>query len=281
MRPSAGYSLSCIGLCLLGAALTCATAAAEEYGQSFRGRSFDLRVFRATGSNAHQVMSVDSGGLRIALRADHSNKLPVGLILRAGVRGDFEITMGFNVVRVDKPTAGNGAGISIWISTTSATREAATIARLVRPNGESVFVAHRAFTLPDGKREYNGGVPAVAEGLSGQLRLVRKGNVLTYLAAQRESSAFQELYQTEFTTDDLETVRFAVENGGSPTVVDARIEAVSVRSDEFGPARAAPVRTAWSSRLITGLTLAPLLLASVCWLWWRQRRKKYGVMSRT
>jgi Protein of unknown function (DUF1583) C domain len=281
MRAPTEYPLSHIGLCLLWAALTCPAAAAEEYGQSFRGRGFDLHLFRATGSNAHQAMSIDPRGLRIALRADHSNNLPVGLILRSGVRGDFEITMGFNVIRVDKPTAGNGAGVSIWISTTSAAREAATIARLVRPNGESVFAAHRAFTLPDGKREYHGGAPAAAEGLSGQLRLMRKGNVLTYLAAQGENSVFQELYQTQFTTEDLDTVRFAVDNGGSPTVVDARIEAANVRAGEFGSARVAPVRAPWSPRLIAGLTVAPLLLASACWLWRRYKRNKCSVTSRT
>jgi hypothetical protein len=274
MRAPSGNPLSRISLCLLGAALTYPAAAAEEYGQSFRGRSFDLHLFRPTGSNVHQVMSIDPRGLRITLRPDHSNKLPVGLILRPGVRGDFEITMGFNIIRVDKPTAGNGAGVSIWINTTSVAREAATIARMVRPNGESVFVAHRAITLPDGKREYHGGAPAAAEGLSGQLRLVRKGNVLTYLAAQGENAVFQELYQTEFTTEDLETVRFAVEDGGSPTAVDARIEAVSIRSDDFGPARVAPVRAGWSPRLIAGLTVGPLLLASACYLWWRYKRNK-------
>jgi len=240
-----------------------------------------LRIFRATGSNAHQAMSVDARGLRIAPRPDHGSNLPVGLILRPGVRGDFEITMAFSIIRLDKPTAGNGAGVSIWISTTAASREAATIARLVRPSEESVFVAHRAVTLPDGKREYHGGTPAAAEGLSGQLRLVRKGNVLTYFAALGESSAFQELYQTEFTSEDLETVRFAVDNGGSPTVVDARIEAVSVKAGEFGPARPAAVRTAWSSRLVAGLTIGPLLLASAFWLSWRYKRNKCPTTSRT
>src|SRR5205823_2854050 len=88
--------------------LLCASAiCGEEFSQSFGGRPYDKTAFRPIG-NTWGTMGVDPQGLRISLAATHGSKIPVGLIHRMEVRGDFEITMAFELVRVDKPTTGTG-----------------------------------------------------------------------------------------------------------------------------------------------------------------------------
>lgn len=251
-----------------------ATATADQYSQVFRGRSFDPKLFRVIGSKAHQSITPSSVGLRITLAADHGNDLPVGLIGRPGVRGDFEITMSFRATRVDKPTSGNGAGVSIWISTTSNTREAAQIAWHHLPSGQQVFSAMRAFTPPEGKREFHG-TSVASDGRAGKLRLVRTGSTLKCLAAGEGNSKFREVYETEFDTQDLEIVRFAVENGGSPTLVDARIESVTVESEKLASARMPPLPPGQSGWVVMGLFA--VLLGVGYRFWWRHKRASDNV----
>ncbi|HYT94911.1 MAG TPA: DUF1583 domain-containing protein [Gemmataceae bacterium] len=253
--------------------ITCPSAAsAAEFTRDFRGRSYDPKQFRPTGSNLHRVTQADAEGWRITLPANHVNKLPVGIVPRFGVRGDFEITLAFDILRVDRPTAGNGAGVSIYITMVSPTREAATLGRLVRRGGEHVFFSHRATTPEGGNREHHGGRPLVTDASSGRLRLTRTGSLLSYQVAQGESNVFREVYQTEFGTADLDLVRFAADNGGSPTVVDVRIKSVSIRSDELGsPRREPPEADDWSLWIVAGVVIV-LLAAGGYGLHWRSRR---------
>jgi hypothetical protein len=271
MRAPLKRFLPRVGPCLLWAACAGAAAPGAEFMQDFRGHRFDPRFFRPTGVHTPRTVRAGPGGLRITLPADHNSKLPVGVVPRLRVRGDFEITVAFEILQVDKPKAGHGAGVSIWITMVSPTKEAATIARVVRPSGERVFTSHRASTPPGEKRVHRGGKPMPTEALSGKLRLVREGALLSYQVAEGGGKAFRELYQTELGTEDLDLVRFAADNGGSPTLVDVRINGVSIRADDFpsGPPEGPPTRRAlW---LAAGLAVL-LLAAGGCWLWWRRAR---------
>jgi hypothetical protein len=249
---------------------SCAPLAAAELKQSFRGQRYDVKLFRTTGTNIARAFSVDPEGLRITLPPEPLNKLPVGLIARTGVRGDFEITMAFDVLKVDKPTKGGGAGLGIYITTISATNDAASISRLTRPGGERAFVSHHAVTPRGGNRVHRGGDPWPTDVASGRLRLVRKGSVLTYLAAKGGATDFRELYQVEFGADDLETIRFAADNNGSPTLVDVRIKSISIQADELGSPRREPPRRPWPIWQLACLVAA--LGAGVGYYVWRRRR---------
>jgi hypothetical protein len=243
---------------------------ADDLTQSFlAGRPYE-KAFRPTGPDAGKAIRPEPPGLRITLTPDHGHKPAVGLAARTGVRGDFEITLAYEILKVDKPTGGTGAGVSLWITMVSHTKEAATIARLVKPGGETVFISHRASTPAGGPRQHHGGKPLATEVPSGKLRLVRSGATLTYLVAEGEGS-FREIYQTALGTDDLDTVRLAADNGGSPTAVDVRLKGVSIRADGFGPARPLPRPSRWPLWIVVGVTVA-LLTAGAFWLWRRHRR---------
>ncbi len=272
MRIPVRRRLPRVGPCLLWALGAALVTPADEVKQSFPGRPPDARLFRTTGPDAARAIRAEPAGLRITLTPDHGRKPAVGLAARAGVRGDFEITLAFDVLKVDKPTGGTGAGVSLWVTMVSPTKEAATIARLVKPTGEAVFVAHRA-TTPVGGQRRHGGTHAATEATSGKLRLVRTGPTLTYLVAEGDGGAFRELYQTELGTADLDMVRFAADNGGSPTAVDVRLKGVTIRADEFGAARPVPKPVRWPGWVAAGLA-ALLLAAGGYWLW--SRRKSAG-----
>ena len=213
---------------LFAAVCLVSVVSAEEITQIFRGKTYDPNYFRPTGPNAAAIIRPDSRGLRITLPTDHGIKPPVGLVLRSGIKGDFQATMEFEILQVEKPTGGTGAGISLWITIVSYTKEAATIGWLLKPGGEKVFFSHRATTPIGGQREHHGGEPRFTSETTGKVRLVRAGTRLTYLVAAGQSEVFEEIFDSEIGTDDLNTLRFAADNGGSSTLVDVRIREINV-----------------------------------------------------
>jgi hypothetical protein len=63
------------------------------------------------------------------------------------------------------------------------------------------------------------------------------------LAAEVKSDSFSEIDQFEIGNDDVNMIRVAADYGGSPTLVDVRINSVRVVADELGtPAPLAPTR---------------------------------------
>lgn len=258
-----------IGLCVSISTVAVVGARAEDFDYDFRGKPFDSNLFKATGSNHKKVVKSEGRGLRITIPADHVNAQPVGLVANVGVRGDFEITMEYEIIKVDPPTKGSGAGVGIYITMVSETIDAATISRMARPNGDSFVNAHRATTPVGEKRKHTSeGSPVSAP--SGKLRLVRTGKMLSYQHAVGESSDFREIRQSELGTGDLEIIRFAADNGGSPSLVDVRIKSININANDLGSARPLPRKARWPWWVGGGVAIA-LIVGGVHW--YRRRRR--------
>jgi hypothetical protein len=270
MTPPMKRILTRAAVCLLWVACVNAVVESEELGQTFNGQRYDLKKFRPTGANTAKSIQPETQGLRIRLPANRPNTLPVGLIARSGIRGDFEITLSFEVLKVDRPTQGHGAGISIWITLPTPTRDAATLAWLFNPDGERFLVANRAANAASGEREYHGATPVPTNISFGRLRLARKDATLTYAVAEGASRDFQEIYQTEWSSADVETIRFAADTGGSPTSVDVRLREIAIHAADLGSARVvATAKSPWQFRLVI-VAIFSVLAGAI--YWFRRRR---------
>jgi hypothetical protein len=232
------------------------SASASEIGQDFRNGPYDSKLFKPTGPGFATAIGHDKQGLRIVLPPEHGKKPPVGLVFKTGVKGNFEVTMEFEVVAVKEPKEGRGAGPSLYLTTVSPTQKAATTGWQLKPDGSSVFFAHHASTPPGGQREHEG-KQTPAKGRSGKLRFVRTGSTLAYLVSEGKSDSFREIDQVEIGNEDVSMVRIAADNGGSPTQVDVRINSVRVVADELGtPTPLAPPSSRWPLWLGAGVVLA-------------------------
>lgn len=248
--------------------LVCAgsVVAEAEFSRTFQGGRVDPNEFRLTGTNIARALRIDERGLRITLRPDEANKLPVGLVPRFGVHGDFEITLSFEILNLEKPASRTGAGLSIYVNQVSKEHEAAAVARLMQPGGASMFTAMRAFSPEGGKRIFQGS-SRPAQATWGRLRLARKGATLSFQASESDSKIFREFYQTEWGTEDLDGIRFAADNGGSASLVDVRIHWVHVRADNFRSAEPLPPP---ASPQLWPLWIVPVLVMAVgLWQWRR------------
>jgi hypothetical protein len=244
------------------------SAAAAEIGQDFRRGPYDSRMFRPTGPGFATAIQYDKQGLRIILPPEHGKKPPVGIAFKTGVKGNFEATMEFEVVEVKGPKEGRGAGPSLYLTTVTPTQRAATTGWQLKPDGSSVLFTHHASTPPGGHRVHLGS-QTPAKGRSGRLRFVRTGSTLACLAAEGKSNSFREIDQFEIGNEDVNMIRVAADNGGSPTLVDVRINSVTVVADELGtPTPLAPPSSRWPLWLAAGVVLAAVGVYS--FLRWRR-----------
>lgn len=259
---------------LFSASLVLAVASmaqADEIKQTFRGERYDLKLFRPTGANLTKTIRAEAQGLRLQLPAERPNSLPVGLISRSGLHGDFEITVSFEIIRVDRPKEGRGAGLSIWMTQRTPEQDAATIAWLCTTEGERAFIANCASTKATGERDYQGAPPRPTKTTFGKLRFRRENGQLSYEVAEGASSQFQQLYQIEWSNADIDQIRIAADSGSSPTVVDVRLKEIVIRADELGAARVvATPQSRWQLWLGTG-TLVCLLIVIGIWSWRRHQ----------
>ena len=243
----------------------------ETLRQNFSGGAVSETLFKRVGPEPKRFMKGDAAGLRITLPGKEAPP-PIGVASRLAVHGDFEITASYRLLKVDKPTNGYGAGVSLWIAMETPEADAATLARFIRPKGGDVFSMDHASNDSEGKRKHKElYVPTDAK--TGKLRLTRSGSTLVYLATQGNDAPFQELRREEFGAAPLKGVRIAADTGGAPVEVDVVLVDLEIRSSELSASTASGRQTSGTGRLIwiVGLVIgATLGLGGL--LYWRRRR---------
>jgi len=206
-------------------------ACGEEIYQDFRDKDLDVKLFRRTGAEAGERIRTEPQGLRMTLPADPMTKT-LGFNTRAPTKGNFEITVGYEILQADRPKTGSGLGLEIYVNTDTPTQEALILYRMVKPKEGEVYLCDKKWTSKEDKRETKRTtVPAGSK--SGQLRLTRMGKEVTYWAAEGADKEFKEL--CKYTWDDMDVKGIAVRAWGSQNVVDLRITEIRIR-DEMAPA---------------------------------------------
>jgi hypothetical protein len=208
----------------------------KEFYQDFRGSRALHPALKLVGPDADEVARSEPEGLRITLPATRPVHQPVEVVTTFAVSGDFEITGTFELLAADRPTKGYGVGVSVNVADTDARNDFAKVARAMLVQAGSVFHSE-SWTGGMGNNYQKRTRPT--EARVGQLRLVRKGASIHYLAADGLGGDFQELFvQDQFGTEDMAHVRFVVADSGSPgNAVDARLVDWRVRAADLIPGR--------------------------------------------
>jgi hypothetical protein len=117
----------------------------QEYYQSLKGTPEDGQVFRLLGPDAQHYVKFEPEGLRITLPLGWGGERPsTGLVAGLAVKGDFEITIGFEILKEPEPAdAGeSGTRLSLGVFQDTPKPNVATISRsTVAKTGRKVFVA--------------------------------------------------------------------------------------------------------------------------------------------
>jgi serine/threonine protein kinase len=203
----------------------------SEFYQDFRGNAALPSYLQMSGVE-ESVVEREPAGLRVRMPANRCSDYPAGVVLSGAFKGDFEVTVSFDLLSDKPPSTGQGIGIELYLMTetpgqTSPHRDALAVSRLNRPAGGERYMCNRAETV-DGKRRFMTHTAPVGTApgpvsKSGRLRLTRTGGKVTAWAAEGPNGDFREVGAFDHGTADLQMVRFSAYPGGT------RVEPVEVR----------------------------------------------------
>src|SRR5205085_710524 len=104
------------------------------YYHAFLGSPQADPHFELTGPDAEDCVRLEPAGLRLALPTGHPGKrVGTGMVTTFPVRGDFEVTVGFEILKEPEPAnTGLGTGVFLGVDLDTAEYTRATLTRGVR-----------------------------------------------------------------------------------------------------------------------------------------------------
>jgi len=257
-------------------------AKGTEFYQDFRGGKELHPSLKWDGRDEDVVAEPEQGGLRIKLPAARMRGTAVGLLIAAPVRGDFEITAGYEILQADESEVAFATGFELYVMTTTPAKDAIAFTRGKRINVGDAYACGR-MTTPTGKgRQYKWKVfPSTAK--AGRLRMVRTGGEVTLSASEEGAADFRELCRYDLGTEDLKMVRVAALPGAPMQPVEVRLVDLRVRTPspvaalapDAGPSAEGPKKEVSKGWLVTveivGLIITLVLAGLGVWLYLRRR----------
>jgi hypothetical protein len=251
---------------------------AQEYYWSFKGTPEREERFEPIGPEADKCIKFEPEGVRITLPSGYPKKrVGTGLAVDLGIKGDFEITIGFEILKEPEPEqTGQGTGLFLGVDLNTETYNRATLTRGMGEAGQYTSWFQLTNAGPDKPREEKL-TTFPTEAATGRLRLVRTEDVLSYQAADGTDKDFTVLDEHPFRKDDVKHVRIGGQTGGPEAALDARVVDLRIRA---GSLANLPVSTAspkfeshgWlAAALVAGLVITGSCILGL-WLFFRQRR---------
>jgi len=230
------------------------------------------------GLEPQQCVQFEPAGLRITLPAGHPGKrVGTGVATRFSIKGDFEITMSYEIIKEPEPEEGGiGTGLFLWVDLDSPELKRAIVTRAVWEKKTYYTWLHLVSAVPGNPateelRLY----PVASAATTGRLRLVRTGAVLSHYAAEGSSGEFRLLRQHAFGTADVKRAVFGGQTGGPQAALDFRVTDVRIRAEslpEFAETAASEESGAVQWLLIALVSSLMLMSALGGWFIIRRRR---------
>lgn len=222
-------------LVLLGIVPVGASAEEPEYSQeyscNFQSEGFDNRALALIGKGATSLIRQTEEGVLISVPAGPKVK-SVGLAPRFVIRGDFEITVGYEIKAWDRPKEGSWIGPTLYMTTEGEGDPAAELGRLHGADDKDVHSTFaRAFI--DGNRQKSVR-KFPTETMRGQLRMRRHGDALSFeVRGDWRDEPFKVLRTTKFNTEDIRLVRVAIKRRDPTAAIRAVLHSLRIRADEL------------------------------------------------
>jgi hypothetical protein len=271
-----GFLSSFLLVLASAAALRAQPPAGADFYHDFRGGKRPQAPLDLYGRGADVHSKPEAEGWRITVPANQPKQTTIGLIVKAPVKGDFELTTSYEILEAERPQGRIAAGFEFFIMTDTPTKEAIGFARWARNQEGEVYTCSRMTTGADGQRQYkHQHIPAHAS--SGRLRLVRSGAEVTFWADEGTGD-FRKLWGYALGVEDLALVRLTAYTPPEHSAVDIRIVDMKIRASAV-PGMAVPVgaTTPSSTRMLRFLLLGLGGVAFLCFAAWTHFRQRRGI----
>jgi hypothetical protein len=230
----------------------------------------DPKGLERTGPAAEQCVTFEPGGIRITLPVDfsgqtgfHGERLDTGVVVPVEVRGDFEITATYEVLREPEPT--NAGKLQTRLTLDAGVDRRAHIVTTVSRRVAKWGTQYSAWVRREQEQKNK---EIAARGATGRLRLVREGVVMSYFVSEEADGPFKLIEQYPFSAAPLEDVRVTASTGGPKAALDVRITDLVIRGEGLsqttdGVPALAPPRNVWIVVAAALLTLSALTAAFI------------------
>jgi len=248
-----------------------------EYRQDFRTLDLQSPVWRQTAAGVER----DEKGVRITVPADEGNVLITGLMSNFSIHGDFEATLSYEILKVERPNTGYGVGPNLYAAIDPKNDDSVSLARRLLKEGTTKFLSDRMKRV--GGKLTHKVESSVSTALVGKLRLQREGSRVRFLVAEGDNPAFILVDEVEFGTANVRLIQVGGSTGNSTSRLDVRLLDFTVRAEELpglpelikeADNVTAPVKVSSGGLFIVAGILACLLLVASLGAWWYARSQQ-------
>lgn len=227
--------------------------AANEFSYNLSKQASNRSVFNYIGTNRKSLGEPTNHGIIITVPDDQSGKSQVGLETKFKVSGDFELTLNYDLLDTSPPEKGYGAGVMLRLLQVDGLR--INFSRSLKSDGTHKFSTavwrnQKGQWVPDVER-------FPARHSNGQMRIVRQGGTLRFLAADGDSEEFKELRKIYFGADPLKSVAIYGDSGGDSNPIKVLLKTFSMKADNIfygvAPAKRKLIWSAWGITSILGI----------------------------
>jgi serine/threonine-protein kinase len=253
----------------------------QEYYWSFKGEPENRQLLERIGPNAEQWVSFEPEGLRIHLPSGNPVEgRATGLAVRVPVKGDFEVSLNFEILKEPEPPDAGiyGTALTVLVNLRKAQWTATGCYRGVAANDRSHFAV---WTTSGDENARDGNTrpdryPTKAK--TGRLRLVRTGSRVSWSVAEGAGTDFKLLKEDRLGGEEVDVIRITGATGGSGAELDARITDLRIKTgsgvDSATTGQWAETKGELPVAQLLGLGLLLLLLLGLgLWLYQRRRRR--------
>ena len=216
---------------------------AQELNESFKDLPAENPRWGLISLKAKGFIRHEMEGLRITLPGVAETNQNVGLGTKLAVKGDFEVTLGYEILREPGPEIDRMSTVfALEIYLAGLQREFASFTRQTSTGVGPRFRVLTRVSDAEQRQRLHGAKTVAAKEKTGRLRMVRTGVELAFLVAEGDAKDFVQLAKLPFGGADLIDIRFAASNTGMKADFDMRVTEMKVRGDAITsqPAAAIP-----------------------------------------
>jgi WD40 repeat protein/predicted RNA-binding Zn-ribbon protein involved in translation (DUF1610 family) len=221
-----------VGSVLWLAAAGPTTSESQTYEQSFKGGTECPSDFKLFGPGAEEHLRFQPDGLRITLPpGSQGGGAATGVRSLFGVRGNFEITVSFDIL-AESPPAGphSHPRFTLEIPLDRPEASAASLSRRTTAKGGVDFLPWVRLWNETTQRNEEWSKPFSTTARSGRLRLVRSGSTLSYYASEGKDGDFTLLQTHDFGDEDVKEVVLAAATEDAQAALDVHVSDLRIRA---------------------------------------------------